>query len=1105
MNITSQLFRRNALYVFISAAASAAPSHAQDTNRPETSDPARESSTKQVVEEVIVTGVRAAIEQSQDIKRTSSNIVDAITATDIGKLPDATITDSLQRIPGIQVVRSGGEGARVNVRGNGNVMTTLNGEQMISAGAITNVQPDFADIPATMVSGITVLKSPTASTAVGGITGTIDIQTHRPLTMDPGTTLSGKAELSQGSYTQENDPSVAFFAAHNFDNRIAASLNLSYSDSNLADYTVGSTGEDWGFVANENANFALGDAGVDANRDDLYAVQDSTSGLYAVGGSPADAYYAFQGHEATNKIINRERTGVNGSVEWALTDAVKLTGDAFYTDMDEHQYEASFVASQSWQGVTGWFDLQPGGATEHEMIRVDGDEYTVVDGANFASVQDAIWQSRRNMSHTETNWIQKQALNTNLQLAFDNGGPLTASVRYIHGEGKEDSELGVTDGYMNNGSQGGASVKGPGGVELGPANPWGYAGVPGYGYQLSVDDVTGAETWEKQTADYMVIPVGINYRAGQQNWNLPLFTSEGATLYNENGEQALSTDAQSTLYVDDGTGNRIAYDGEPEVMGTNVDRYSLTSTNYSGYFRFAELDAARLDASYTFEFNHLRSVDFGVRAATRDVKQDTWVGVGMHTNGYADPFVARWKDPNTQAPLTGESYIDTIAFNDPRLAGMVTEITDLQGVTGVDSFWTIDPKAMDNPTRFHEQVYGNQAKLADPSLTYNYKETTTNYYFQANFAGDIAASSMTYAANIGVRVVDTEMDIQQTEIATAEYFTLGGQQFLPGPGAPAIAGGQLETNRRYTDVLPVANASIDLTPRHKLRFAYAKNMSNHNANSLAGGVSVTRLIGCDITTSSGEAVFCAVNANANGNPNLDPWRSTNMDVSWEWYLTDLAMVNVGLFQYEIESFPVRSTWEDPNIADSDGVARGWDLETDALTGTVTTTGMVNGDEGGTIEGLELGYQQELNDLVADTPLAGLGWQLNYTYSPSQSGLRDYYGKELAMLDNSEHQYNAVLYYENYGWEARLAYNWRSERFISQRSESPVVLARMAKAVGYLDASVRYSPWESITFSLQATNLTEEHAEEYLQWQDLVDKRYYNERRITLGVQIREVF
>ena len=85
-----------------------------------------------ITEEIIVYGVRASQARSIDIKRDSAAIVDSIVAEDIGRLPDTTITDSLQRITGVQIQREANEGTTLNVRGMPQVATTLNGEQFLS-------------------------------------------------------------------------------------------------------------------------------------------------------------------------------------------------------------------------------------------------------------------------------------------------------------------------------------------------------------------------------------------------------------------------------------------------------------------------------------------------------------------------------------------------------------------------------------------------------------------------------------------------------------------------------------------------------------------------------------------------------------------------------------------------------------------------------------------------------------------------------------------------------------------------------------------------------------------------------------------------------------
>src|SRR5690554_5624383 len=158
---------------------------------------------EQLLEEVVVRGIRSSQQAAVDVKRDSKVIVDSIVADDIGKLPDVTIADSLQRVTGVQIQREAGEGTSLNVRGMPQVLTTLNGEQFLSPWSITDVQANYTDIPAGMVSAVDVIKTQSASTLSGGISGVIDLKTRRPLALPEGWTTSVGGEVSEGSMTEE--------------------------------------------------------------------------------------------------------------------------------------------------------------------------------------------------------------------------------------------------------------------------------------------------------------------------------------------------------------------------------------------------------------------------------------------------------------------------------------------------------------------------------------------------------------------------------------------------------------------------------------------------------------------------------------------------------------------------------------------------------------------------------------------------------------------------------------------------------------------------------------------------------------------------------------
>ena len=131
-----------------------------------------ESSDEVVLDTITVTGIRASLAEALDIKRDASSFVDAITAEDIGKFPDKNVADALQRVPGVAITRSGGEGQFVSIRGTGPelALTQLNGNYIATAS--TNRDPqrsfNFALLPSNLISKTEVYKTPQAKLDEGG-------------------------------------------------------------------------------------------------------------------------------------------------------------------------------------------------------------------------------------------------------------------------------------------------------------------------------------------------------------------------------------------------------------------------------------------------------------------------------------------------------------------------------------------------------------------------------------------------------------------------------------------------------------------------------------------------------------------------------------------------------------------------------------------------------------------------------------------------------------------------------------------------------------------------------------------------------------------------
>ena len=145
---------------------------------------AADKTAEEKVEVIQVTGFRKSLVESINLKRYSSNVVEAISAEDIGKLPDSSIAESIARLPGLAAQRIDGRASKVSIRGFGENEsgTTLNGREQVSIGDNRGVEFDL--YPSEIMNGVTVYKTPNASLEGEGIAGVIDLQTIKPLDQD---------------------------------------------------------------------------------------------------------------------------------------------------------------------------------------------------------------------------------------------------------------------------------------------------------------------------------------------------------------------------------------------------------------------------------------------------------------------------------------------------------------------------------------------------------------------------------------------------------------------------------------------------------------------------------------------------------------------------------------------------------------------------------------------------------------------------------------------------------------------------------------------------------------------------------------------------------
>jgi iron complex outermembrane receptor protein len=191
------------------------PAHAQQAAPAPAAKPA-----EQQLGTVVITGIRASLETAVNIKKNSTAVVDAISAEDVGKLPDSDVGEAMGRIPGVSVGRDFGQGASVSIRGTDPQMTytTLNGQTVASTGWYDQKSIDrsfnYSLLPPELIGGLEVYKSSQADLTEGGIGGTVIVKTRKPLDLNASTAFAS-IKLGKGSISDSNRDISALYSWKN--------------------------------------------------------------------------------------------------------------------------------------------------------------------------------------------------------------------------------------------------------------------------------------------------------------------------------------------------------------------------------------------------------------------------------------------------------------------------------------------------------------------------------------------------------------------------------------------------------------------------------------------------------------------------------------------------------------------------------------------------------------------------------------------------------------------------------------------------------------------------------------------------------------------------
>lgn len=957
-----------------------------------------------MAEEVIVTGIRGSMMRSMDIKRDATGIVDAISAEDIGKFPDTNLAESLQRITGVSIDRANGEGSNVTIRGFGgeNNLVTLNGRHMPAASAYGGNSGaggarrfgsrsfDFANLASEAVRGIEVYKTGKATISTGGIGGTININTTRPLD-NPG--LQGSVgvkavhDTTVGDSGDDITPEISGLFSWTDDNEtIGVSLSASYQERDfgfagaaLNDWNIGRWGEDnlYSFTSDAVIENAPADG-------QLYA-------------RPNDIRYSYS-------ESHRERTNAQLTFQFRPMDTLTLTADATYAEnyIQEHRGEQTF-----------WF------ANGNTVDRLVFDDHAVKGPLIYS--EDLTGTNKDNGYEQQ----YREQENTLESFGFN-------------------ALWDVTDGFSVTLDVHDSSM------ESLPVAPGGTG---------SLDVSVAAPIHSSQVANF--------------SGDLP---------------------SVATTISDANTNNNGMWDlGD---FGTQMGRI---------WYADQITDITQIQLKGAFEFDNGR-FDFGVdsRAMETSAKQSNNQMVlgnwGVDDAGTIPDGLLKEFDMRGQ-------FEDYDLSNHQDYAIRATDAVALMT-------WATD-------------TYDYPFEVSTPFTTNNnLEEDTTSVFFQVSVDGELAG--MTTNLTTGVRYETT--DVTSTSLVVAPLWLAWDDNNDFHPETDGVDAQPFSVEADYDNLLPSMDFSIGFRDDLKGRFSYSKTIARANYGDLAVSASNFGTVG---------STYLGTQPTANAsNPGLLPLESDNLDLGLEWYYGDASYASVGLFEKRVSNFigqeqiltthfGIRDQTNGPRIEAAAAAleAEGLNVndtslfvmmgvlehpdefggpgdverdgaqvtsayqqqvvtylagitpyeglipnETDPLTEFLTATPTNNKEA--KLYGAELGVQHFFGD-------TGFGVQANYTIVRGDVGfdnLADPSESQFALTGLSDSA-NLVGIYEDYGFSARLAINWRDE-FLNETNRGNGNNPTYVEAYTQLDLNLGYDINDQFTVFFEGINITGENTRHF---------------------------
>ncbi|WP_323813869.1 TonB-dependent receptor [Cellvibrio sp. NN19] len=1070
------------------------------------------------LEEVVVTGMRNSLDTAQELKRNSDTVVDVITASDIGALPDKSVTEALQRVPGVTIERFASsddpkhyadEGTGVLVRGLDRVRSEINGRDAFSANPWGGLS--YEDFPAELLGAVEVAKNQTADRISGGIAGTVNLITRKAFDSNERL-LSFNAKANYGDFAEELTPSFSGLFADTWETsagKFGFLISGSYSEYETRgdgfglgnfhargiDNTPAASWDSWGGAQGPGAVLGMYDSPCvpqDANNNNpnvwtwspdctgpsANIVTPENAHVATVDGPPlpgqpeGETWWIPANFHISTAENTRERAGFTTSLQWANADETITTTLEHINSTASLDWRERVIAS----GDRGFLNGN-GSATSWSDDSANGMPLTIDENGFLTSgVGRGVSGDFPLQFRSRYNYNENTVEDTSFNLTLKPTDRLTASFDYQHVDSEQTvHNYGLTSRI--NGDQN--AVNAP--------------------YFLDLRGSTPSFTFLSSNTSYppdVAAPVVGNGTVTYTNPILRLASGMQQEVYSEAKLDAVKFDVQ---YDFDGVFSAIKagiYYSEKELnMGdTEYEGWQALGTPWSAQGSY---NASPQAAGYLFE-----------RVSFADHYN------GDILKGANNSFLFPKMD------LT-KNYIQTLREG----CGSWSALGNAMG-------------AVKDGLRNCAVPYEDLADRIDGSFAARHlsssKEERTEFYVRGDFQFDDL--SMPVKGNLGLRYVGyqlqstggmtlpptsrrgtspTESRYQVMEEMYPSIFALAS-----GDSIPSTVDGT-----DYNTVLPSFNVSMSVTDDVVVRFGASKGLYYPSLldtrNSMVVSLDYTEVLQ-DPTAGKNDDVNSAtynpvvdledieISANSR-NAFLEPEESINYDLTAEWYFADAGSLTVGLFNKKLDNIIRNKQFSS-------------EIDYAGYTYPVSAYGPDNTGSG-TIRGVEFSYSQFYDMLPG--AWSGLGLQFNFTYI-DQDGLNDpnenpaepirYNGAGVPVTDfrnsfrsftglplqgYSDENMNIVGMYEYDAIAFRLAYTWRSEYMLTMR-ESEEFVPAFAKAAGMMDASLYYTINDNWKVGLEGSNLLNTETKTQYQLNQEGDKTdalsFTTDRRYALSVR-----